>query len=202
MISMILAINNTCSIGKDNKLMYRLKDDMIHFKTMTSGDTVVMGRKTFESLKGPLPNRTNIVITSNPSCITHPGVITISPEDFKNNFLPQHSDPSCTTNVWIIGGGQVYETATPYASQIYCTFVDDDEEGDVKLPAGIFGAFVQLLAIKSVDVDEDNDKPYDIVHMVRRDLINTANPVGEKLASSTMPGFTFGEEYDELVKHD
>ncbi|UYE93550.1 DfrA [Shewanella phage FishSpeaker] len=167
MIRMILAINNECFIGKDNKLMYRLKGDMLNFKTMTQGGIVVMGRKTFQSLKGALPNRTNYVITSDPTSINHPSELILTPEQFKEEFLPHHKVSN--DNVWIIGGAQVYETATPFTSEIICTFVDDDEVGDVALKPKLFGGFTHLATLKSVDVDEDNDKPYEITQLVRHE---------------------------------
>lgn len=172
MIRMILAINNECFIGKDNKLMYRLKDDMLNFKTMTQGGIVVMGRKTFQSLKSALPNRTNYVITNDPTSIDHPSEFILTPEQFKEEFLPHHKVSN--DNVWIIGGAQVYETATPFTSEIICTFVDDDEEGDVALPPKLFGSFVCTATLQTIDVDEDNDKPYEIVQLLRREDVEHA----------------------------
>ena len=186
MIRMILAINNQCFIGKNNTLMYRLKDDMLNFKKMTQNNIVVMGRKTFESLNNRgLPNRLNVVVTSKAETFediqtitTHDmkrsetftkegHVVYITPDSFINQFLPFHRDSE--DEIWVIGGAQVYEAATPFASEIICTFVDDDEVGDVALKPKLFGGFTHLATLKSVDVDEDNDKPYEITQLVRHE---------------------------------
>ena len=111
MIRMIFAINNQCFIGKNNTLMYRLKDDMLNFKKMTQNNIVVMGRKTFESLNNRgLPNRLNVVVTSKAETFediqtitTHDmkrsetftkegHVVYITPDSFINQFLPFHRD--------------------------------------------------------------------------------------------------------------
>lgn len=181
MIKLILAINDNLAIGKNGKLMYRLKDDMKNFKKMTSGCTVVMGRKTFESLpNGELPDRLNVVITSQPENVVtkeNSNVTFITPENFLAYFLPHHS--TTEESVWIIGGAQVYETATPFANEIICTFVDDEEEGDVYLSEGLFGGFVQGAVLQTVDVDEDNDKGYSIVQLINRE--HFFNATSEKI---------------------
>lgn len=200
MIKMIVALNNNSVIGRNGKLLYRLKEDMKNFKKMTEGHTVVMGRKTFESLNNrALPNRLNVVVTSNPNPTqvtpTNDVVTFITPENFIEYFLPHHSKTE--EPVWIIGGGQVYETATPFASEIICTFIDDEEEGDVALPDGLFGGFVQGAVLQSVDVDEDNDKSYDIVQLVRQEIFSM--PYGK---ASEVDSTTFEQHVHEPFELD
>ena len=121
MISIIVAINKNNGIGYKNQLLYWLPNDLKRFKTLTTGHTIIMGRKTFESLpKGALPNRRNIVL----SCqdITFPGA-----ECFHslNDALEACKDE---IEVFIIGGASLYKEAMPIADRLYVTEIDDCEK--------------------------------------------------------------------------
>jgi len=114
-ISIIAAIGKNNEIGKGNELLCRLPSDMKRFKALTSGHTVVMGRKTFESLpNGALPNRRNIVVSRNPDLVIE-GVEVSSSLD--------HALLKCIdeTEVFIIGGAQIYEQSLPVADKLYIT---------------------------------------------------------------------------------
>lgn len=121
-ISIIAAVARNRAIGKDNKLVYRLPDDMKRFKALTTGHTVVMGRKTFESLpKGALPNRRNIVLSRTrhdfPGCEAY----TSLEEALKH--CSQEED------VYIIGGAEVYGQSINMADRLCLTEVDDTPDG-------------------------------------------------------------------------
>lgn len=132
-ISMIAALSTNRVIGVEGKLPWYLPEDLKFFKTVTSHKPVIMGRATFDSIGKPLPNRFNIVITRNPD-FSHPGV-RISPS------LPEalemakgHAEIDGIDEVMVIGGGQIYAAAMPYADHLYLTRVDVDIEGDTFFP--------------------------------------------------------------------
>ena len=105
MVNIIVAITENNAIGKDNKLLFRLKKDLQNFKEVTTGQIVVMGRKTFESIRKPLPNRVNAVITSNKviESVKVYSSLTNAIEKLKMEFPEKE--------IFIIGGGQVYKEA-------------------------------------------------------------------------------------------
>lgn len=134
---MVVAMATNRAIGNNNELLWHLPSDLKNFKALTTGKTIIMGRKTYESIGKPLPNRENIVITSNPQAIVH-----------------QHADLKMFTNVsdviqyleknnsqaevMIIGGGQIYqlflEKYPQAVTKIYLTLVHADLEADVYFP--------------------------------------------------------------------
>jgi len=124
---------HTHAIGKDNKLLWHIPKDLKRFKQLTNGKTVIMGRKTFESilfiLGTPLPNRTNIVLTRQSQYI-HESIITVqSFHDALNHAFAKHTNEIC-----IIGGETVYKQALLYADTLYLTLVDSHKKGDAFFP--------------------------------------------------------------------
>ena len=108
-ISIIVAASEDQAIGKNGDLLWRMPADMKHFKTLTTGHTIIMGRKTFDSLpKGALPNRTNIVLTRNPEA-TFANCIVCS------NLQQALDHCAGEDEVFIIGGSQIYEQAMKLA---------------------------------------------------------------------------------------
>ncbi|MCQ2072220.1 MAG: dihydrofolate reductase [Bacteroidaceae bacterium] len=119
MISIIVAVAENGAIGFEGDLIYHLSADLKRFKALTTGHTVLMGRKTFESLpKGALPNRRNIVLTRQ-SDVTFPGteVYASIPEAL------QHCTPD--EKIYVIGGAQIYSQALEYADELELTLVHD-----------------------------------------------------------------------------
>lgn len=127
-ISIIAAVARNRAIGNDNKLIYRLPDDMKRFKALTTGNTVLMGRKTFESLpKGALPNRRNIVLSRTQR--DFPGCDTYSSLDEALKHCSENED------IFIIGGAEVYAQALPLADRLCLTEIDDTpDEADAFFP--------------------------------------------------------------------
>ncbi|HCV43862.1 MAG TPA: hypothetical protein DGH68_10300 [Bacteroidetes bacterium] len=123
-IAIIAAIGKNRVIGKDGKLPWHISDDLKRFKRLTVGQAVLMGRKTWESLGQPLPNRRNIVITSSPikDVECYPSI---------NSALDALKDQA---KVFIIGGAQVYAALFDQADELYLTFVDQEMEGDAYFP--------------------------------------------------------------------
>src|SRR5439155_10968665 len=113
-------------IGNENKIPWHLPEDFKWFKKMTTGQTIVMGRKTFESIGGALPNRTTIVLTR--SNLSASGVRTAAD-------LGEIDPAAEVGDVFICGGAQIYEQALPLCSDLYLTLVKRVVEGDAFFPA-------------------------------------------------------------------
>lgn len=120
-------------IGKDNKLLWYIPEDFKHFKRVTMGKPVIMGRKTYLSIGKPLPGRTNIVITSKPDEIEGDVIIAATLEEglVKATGIAQQTN---VDEIFIIGGGQIYEAALPITDRIYLTVINQDFEGDTFFP--------------------------------------------------------------------
>lgn len=125
MITIVAAMDVNGVIGVKGKLPWHLPQELAHFKAMTTGHTVVMGRKTFESIGKPLPQRRNIVLTT--QSVTLPDVETLHSveEVFR---LSEHED------VMIIGGSEVYELFLPHADVMVLSVIDGVYEGDARFP--------------------------------------------------------------------
>ena len=119
MINVIVAYDKNLAIGKDNTLVWRQSADLKRFKELTTGNTVVMGRKTFESIGKPLPNRRNIVITRQDIEIEGVEIIK-SIEEIKN----------IEEDIFIIGGGEIYKSCLIFADRIFATEIDCEIEAD------------------------------------------------------------------------
>ena len=126
-ISVIAALARNRVIGIENRLPWRLPEDLAHFKALTLGHPILMGRKTFESLGRPLPGRTNIVITRNPGYCTDGCLVAASIPA----ALALCGDAQ---EVFFIGGADLYAQAIPLADRLYLTEVDIDAAGDAWFP--------------------------------------------------------------------
>jgi len=128
-ISIVVAVTKKdAAIGNGGKLLHHISDDLKRFKALTVGHPVIMGRKTFESIGRPLPDRTNFVITRNP--------------DYKAaNIITVHSLEEAIekageldSEVFLVGGGEIYKEGLKYTDKLYLTLVDSDAAGDVFFP--------------------------------------------------------------------
>lgn len=127
MIIMIAAAGENNALGKDNDLVWHLPDDFKRFKNLTSGHFIIMGRKTFESFPKLLPNRTHVIITRQKNY--HPkDCIVVSSLKKAIKIAPKNE------NVFIIGGGQIYQQAISIADKIELTRVHGDFEADTFFP--------------------------------------------------------------------
>jgi dihydrofolate reductase len=131
-ISLIVAASTNNVIGKDNKLLWHLPNDMKFFKNTTWGMPVVMGRKTYDALAGePLPGRFNFVITRNKDWDPHNEKVGVVPTVAASIRLAEETDCKET---FVIGGGEIYAAAMPIADKIYMTRVHAVLEGDTWFP--------------------------------------------------------------------
>lgn len=131
-ISLVVARADNGIIGRNNALPWRLPADLKHFKQLTVGKPVIMGRKTFESIGKPLPARHNIVITRNPDW-TAEGV-TVAP-NLAEAVAAAGLDPKTRADeIMIIGGSEIYAQSLPFATRIYLTEVHIEPVGDASFP--------------------------------------------------------------------
>ncbi|ANH83793.1 diacylglycerol kinase [Niabella ginsenosidivorans] len=128
-ISLVAAAANNNVIGKDNKLLWSLPNDMKHFKNVTWGMPVVMGRRTFESFKQPLAGRKNIVLSNNKNYKIKNAIVARSLKDVE--LLVKEMD---VKELMVIGGGEIYKLYLPKASRIYLTRVNVALDGDAYFP--------------------------------------------------------------------
>jgi len=127
-LTIIVAASENNAIGKDNDLIWHLSDDLKRFKSLTSGHHIIMGRKTFESFPKPLPNRTHIVITRQENYQVPEGVIVVNSIEKAIELSKTDHQP------FIIGGGEIYKQAMPYANTIEITRVHSTFDADTFFP--------------------------------------------------------------------
>jgi dihydrofolate reductase len=149
-LSIIAAMDRNRLIGNNNKLPWHLPADFAHFKSVTMGKPIVMGRKTFESIGKPLPGRTNIVLTRN-SDTTFEGVVCV------NGFEKVIAAVPAAEEIMIMGGSTIYEMLLPKVNRMYLTHVDAEFEGDAWFPD--FDER-QWAVIDSVSLSPDEKNPY------------------------------------------
>lgn len=126
-VSMIVAYGKNWEIGLNNQMLWHISEDFKNFKKITSGHHILMGRKTFESIGKPLPNRTSLVLTRGE--FEHEGVHTFDDVQKAFNFAREAGEEE----LFIIGGANIYETLFPYVDKMYLTEVDFEGEADAYL---------------------------------------------------------------------
>lgn len=127
-LTIIVAAAENDAIGKGNKLIWHLSDDLKRFKTLTNGHHIIMGRKTFESFPKPLPNRTHVVITRQTNYKVPDGVIVV------NNLEDAIDACKSDAQPFIIGGGEIYKQALDFADKIELTRVHEHFDADTYFP--------------------------------------------------------------------
>lgn len=157
-ISLIVAAAENQVIGKDNALLWHLSADLKRFKALTTGHPVIMGRKTFESIGKPLPNRKNIVISRSLPAIEGCEVVA-SVGDALAAVTPG-------ADAFIIGGGSVYEALWHVADRLYLTVVKTELEGDTFIPE-IKPEEWKEVRREDFDADEKNEFGYSFIDYVR-----------------------------------
>lgn len=128
MLTIIAAAAENNALGKDNQLVWHLPDDFKRFKILTSGHFIIMGRKTFESFPKPLPNRTHVIITRQADYKVPEGCIVVSSLQEAIAFCPKEEE------VFVIGGGQIYQQAIDLVDKIDLTRVHTSVEADTFFP--------------------------------------------------------------------
>jgi dihydrofolate reductase len=153
MISIIVAIAENYAIGKNNDLLWHIPEDLKRFKRLTTGHTVIMGKKTYESLpRRPLPNRVNIVITDDTNDLFDQCVMAFSIEDALKKMNPSDEN-------FIIGGASVYNQFLPFSDRLYITWVYKSFDGDVFFPEIDFSEW-SLVSSEDIPASGKNDFSY------------------------------------------
>lgn len=150
-VSIIAAVSQNNIIGKNNRLIWHLPADLKYFKITTTGHSIIMGRKTFESVGKPLPGRKNIIITRKKDYSVQDCLVVNSIEE----ALKQTKDEK---EVFIVGGAEIYKLALPWAHKMYLTIIHHSFEGDTYFPS--YDANKWYL-IQRVDFKKDEKNPYD-----------------------------------------
>ena len=159
-ISIIVAIAENFAIGKNNDLLFHLPNDLKHFKEITSGHTIIMGRNTLLSLpKWPLPNRRHIVITDKTDDV-FPGCETVFSIDEAIEKVKDEDE------AFIIGGGMIYRQFYPVAGRLYLTLVHKDFDADVYFPTINYSEWEE--SSREDFYDEKNNFNYSYLNLKRR----------------------------------
>ena len=162
MISISVAVSKNNVIGKDNKLLWHISEDLKRFKRITSNKKMIMGRKTFESLPGILPNREHIVVTRDENFNVDSAKVTIVHD--LNSLLEEYS--KCEDEIFVIGGSEIYKQLLPYTQKIYLTKIDETFEGDTYFPEINYDEF-KTDFVSEQFIDEKNSLQYTFIDLVR-----------------------------------
>jgi len=158
-LSLIAALARNRVIGRDNHLPWRLSADLKHFKSLTMGKPIIMGRKTFESIGKPLPGRTNIVLTRDPDFQAQ-GCVVVHGIDEALRAGADHEE------VMVMGGADLYRQCLPRADRLYLTEVKAEVSGDAWFPRIEVADWIETERV-SYRADDKNDYDYDFVVMDR-----------------------------------
>ena len=161
MLTIIVAIANENVIGKDNKLIWNLPEDLKRFKEITTGHKIIMGRKTFESLGRVLPNRKHIILCNDMEMDIENENIEIL-DDISKLDKYINSDEEC----FVIGGATIYKLLMPYTSKMYITKINESFEGDVYFPE-IKEEWKEISREKGLQ-NEENPYDYEYITYVRK----------------------------------
>lgn len=166
-LTIVAAMGRRREIGGDGGLLFRLKSDMMHFRDVTGGKPVLMGRKTWDSLpRKPLPGRPNVVVSRNPDFDAEGGLV------FSSMSLGAAAGRALADNlgrdeVCVIGGGQIYAAALPIARKMWLTEIDAETEADTYFPDFDRGEWREVSSVRH-EVDDDNEAPFVIRELVRK----------------------------------
>lgn len=155
-VSLVVAMDLNRVIGRDNALPWRLPADLRHFRDLTMGKPIIMGRNTFESIGRPLPGRTNVVVTRNPDYHAADCVVVNSLDDALDRFA------DCP-ELMVIGGASIYAQALPGATRIHLTLIHHAFDGDTYFPEVTASEWMET---GREDRCADDRNPYDYSFIV------------------------------------
>lgn len=161
-LSIIVATAEKGVIGKDNQLIWHLPEDLKMFRRLTTGHVIIMGRKTFESIGKPLPNRTSIIISRNTDYLVEGCIVVSSLEE-----AIEKAKEIETEEAFIIGGAQIYALALDMADTVYLTQVHHNFEGDAFFPVLDINIWTETER-KSFQPDEKHAYAFDFVTLEKR----------------------------------
>jgi len=158
-ISLVVAMTAGGVIGRGNQLPWHLPADLRHFRRLTTGKPVIMGRRTHESIGRPLPERTNIVVTRN-AAYQAPGCVVVHSLEDALQAAAHHGE------AMVIGGAELYRQALPRADSIYLTLVRHEFEGDTLFP-DLDAAEWREVERTDCEADDSNPWPYSFIQLQR-----------------------------------
>jgi dihydrofolate reductase len=164
-ISHVVAMSNNNVIGVDNNLPWNLKKDLAHFKEYTSNKIIIMGRKTYESIGRPLPNRTNFIVSRTLNSVAGAKVFN-NLEDSIKAAKEESAKNRQQAEAVIIGGGYLFRDTILTFNKLVLTRVDCDIEGDVFYPSIDFSKW-HLTDSKSFKKDSDNDYDFKVEEFIK-----------------------------------
>lgn len=161
MVGLIVAYTKNRVIGNKGQIPWRIKGEQRRFKELTTGNVVIMGRRSYDEIGHPLPNRFTIVVSKTAdyeaeNCVTVPSLA--SALDYAKNHRPGE-------NIYLSGGAGIYKEGLPYADKLFVTEVDLEIEGDTFFPE-----FDESLYVKTVDEEVDGEIPYKYVTFTKKDI--------------------------------
>ena len=159
MVSIIVGMTNNRVIGKDNSLPWHLPEDLKNFKALTENNTVIMGRKTFESIGKALPGRTNIIVTRNLNLITTPEWQSVSSLDQAIKLAKSLDNQE----IFIIGGGEIYKQSLPLTDKLYVTHVKGNFSANVFFP----DYFSDFISTKQTPIIQEGEYKYFYLTLIR-----------------------------------
>ncbi|APW59367.1 dihydrofolate reductase [Paludisphaera borealis] len=173
-VSFVVAMSRDRVIGRRGELPWRLPRDLKHFRKLTWGKPIVMGRKTHESLGRPLPGRTNIILTRRPG-LAAPGCVVVGSID---EALDQ-ARATDADEVMIVGGGEMYRDVLPLCSKVHLTLVEGDFEGDTFFPVDLLGS-PDWRTVHEERWEADAKNPHDARYLV---LTRVVSPMDQESRS-------------------
>ncbi|MBF9255380.1 dihydrofolate reductase [Pontibacter sp. 172403-2] len=161
MIAIVVATDENNVIGKDNQLIWHLPADLKHFKQITMGHPMLMGRKTFESIGKPLPGRTSIIITTQQDYTAEGCIVVHTIQEAIDKAL------ALDEQVYIIGGAEIYKQALPLVDTVYLTKLHHTFDGDTYFPE-LKEAEWQMVSEEKHAPDEKNKYSYSFIELRRK----------------------------------
>lgn len=151
MLSIIVAKGKNNIIGKDNEMVWHLPEDLKHFKNLTTGHTIIMGRKTFESLGKPLPNRKHIIFSQNPDFKVNDENVEVVHSLLQIQDLIEGKEEA-----FVIGGAMIYNFLMPNVKKMYVTEIEKDFDGDTFFPIIDSEVWKEISREKGIKNEENN----------------------------------------------
>lgn len=165
-IVLVAAVARNGVIGRENRLVWRLRSDLRRFRTLTMGKPLIMGRKTFESIGKPLPGRETVVLTRERD-FGAPGVQAVQSFDTAMAVADTIAARMGAHEIVVAGGGEVYALALPYASKLYLTRVEAEPEGDAVFPGFDPSSFRETLR-EEHPAGPDDEHAFAFIDLERR----------------------------------
>ncbi|WP_138417069.1 dihydrofolate reductase [Aquibacillus sediminis] len=162
MLSLLFAMDRNRVIGSNNDLPWRLPNDLKFFKQVTTGNTIIMGRKTFDSINRPLPNRENVILTRDKS-YQQEGCQVIHSIDTIINWNNENPEKE----YFIIGGAELFKQTLPFADRMYMTYIDETFEGDTYFPSFDENNWQEVKREKGIK-NEKNQYDYYFIQLDRK----------------------------------